>query len=496
MIRQTPAQNSRQADAFKFLFLFPAILFAVFKLFPIFYESIMAFKSFKALPFTGSLWDSPWAGSQNFQHLFQLISFPAALNTSFVYGLLQLIFGALCSLLAAVFFRKGRSATVCGVVFSAAMFFSFLPEQFLFQFVLSSGIAVQSNFYAAAYAAAGMIRQIGPAVLAGGAGSLLASKSNRKILRLGGALLYISLLVSQLFSNQLALFELLRPYTLNHSLVGLLHRAGILEMNFSDAAAIRTVMNLLQLLPTLGTALFLVLAMRNDVPVSVAAPNQRKHNGPLLLFVMLGAAFAGCGIVSIFISKQADRDLLPRAAFYSLLVMFIGFFVFLVYTLTGALAASACKRPWVPAFLLIFTGINVSFVSEYLLVQKQMMLNTVFAPAILSAFSIVPLAAIISFLFFLNRKQGLLVSLPLFGLAASSILTNLLYPLICISDLNQRGLSYYAYSFLYYVTEPGNDTSAAGRILLFFSLGLWAFSCISLFRLTTKSPEQPSVSDV
>lgn len=487
MIMKTPEKAFHGNFPVQLLALFPVSLLAAARLLPAFKELMTSFRSYN--PILGSQ-ESPWVGIENYQKLFSDPLFFPALQASLGYGVFQLVFGAVAAVLAALILPKIPFAILRGIVLSGALLFSFLPEQLLLQWFFSLEMSLQINQFSLIYTLTGMLHQIGPAVLLGGAGACIMQKSSRSIMRLSGALLYIGLLLSQLFDNYLVLFELIRPATQAKSLFSLSYHFGLLQMQISPSAAIHTIINALQFVPAVLAALLLVLAIRqDDAPPQTLGTGSKQSIPALLALSILGVVLCVGATIYLNAGRQADSAYLPGGARNSLLTLALSFPLFIVYSAAGSGAASAGKRPWMPAILVVFSAISPGIVTQYLTVRQWGLINSVFGTAFYAALSLVPLAAMISFLLFLDLKQGLAYAVPLAGLGAVSIFTDILHPLVFITDTNRQGLPFYSYaSHTNYTASPMVDFSSATIVILLVCLGIWAFSCIPLLRISRQSP--------
>lgn len=501
MIMQAPSLIHRRNSVLRLLALIPMLLLAATRISFIFTEVRLSLQSYRIAL---SPQETPWVGTKHYAWLLTSSHFLPALKTSLEYGISKLLFGAFLSVIAALLLPKISSAIIRGSVLSAALLFSFLPEQAFMQWYFILDQSLQLEQYTFISSLVGMIHQIGPAVLLGGAGACIMKKSGRGILPFGGALLYIALLLSQWLSGYPFSFELLRSASMPKSLFGLYYQFGLADTDISVSAAIHTIMNILQLLPALLASLFLVLVIRRgNTEIKVPNGNEKQSHLAFLVLCILGVVlWVGAGIY-IGTGQQADAEYLPNATFNSFLTLALGFPLFAIYSTTGSLATSNFKRPWISAFFIIFSAVGPGISIEYFFMFRQELSNTVFAPAFYIAISLLPLAAMISFLLFLNIKQGLPYVFPLMGLGAASILTNTLYNYVFISNPDNFGLTYHTQLFyqkvLYYNSIAGYTLPKASifpssmLVLLLVSLGIWAFSCIPLFRIAKQisSPVVP-----
>lgn len=487
MVQQKPASYS----GLRILILIPAVLLVFTRLWPLLNAFAAAFKQFN---FMKGIEGSEWVGFANFEWLFANRKFLPALETTRNYGLALLVSAVLLAFLSAILIPKLRSPLARAVILSAALLLSFLPEQLLLEGVLALGMTPASGLYEAGHILSGIVNQAGFAILLGAAGACLAQNSSRPILRYSGAFLVLSLRLVQFFSSCLVAFEMVRPST-EASLFSLSYQSGILTGNISGASAVSTFVNLLQLLPVIAVVLFMLLALyRKDTSLPLAAGGKAKAI-PVAVLCVLGLVFFIAGVVIAMSGMGPDGNYLPRAVIFSLIHMLVGSVVFAIFAVPGAAASASFKRPLVPALFLIFTGLSGGLMMEYYMGRSLQLVNTVIGPPIFAALSLMPFAAVISYLFYLNRGKGLAFALPVLGLALQSVLTNVIYPILLTNSGETQTLPFYAYMVLAQYGGAGNSFSGSAIVLTLLSLGLWALSCISLFRMPAAA-DAPAYAEI
>lgn len=476
MVLQKPAGRS----GLRFLIFIPAVFLVFTRLWPVLNTALASFKDVNLMRGIGG---SPDVGLDQYGQLLGDPRFPATLGTTLLHGLLPLMAGGLLALLSALLIERLRSSTVRAVILTVALLLSFLPEQLLLEASQALGFTPLAGLYEAGYLISGVINQAGIAILLGAAGICLTQKGDRGILRYSGVFLVLCIRLPQLFSTYLAVFEQMRPSMGNSSLFHQIYQSGLHYGDVSGASAATVVIWLLQLVPTLAAVLFMVLAMhrKGDAP-QLSTAGKLKAPSVIGLCVLGALLFLGA-VVAVVIGTGPDGDYLPRAAMFSLVHMAVGAAVFGIFALPGAVSSAFGRRPFAPALFILFTGLG-GLMMEYYMARALQLINTVVAPPVFTALSLVPLAAAISYLFYLNRRQGIMFAVPVLGLALQSILTNVLYPAMLVSDAGMQTLPVYSYLVLAQYSGAERGFSGATIVLTLLCLSVWAFSCIPLFRQT------------
>lgn len=484
-------QRTTSWTGLKFLALIPAIALVFTRLWPILTGLVASLKNVDIMR---GLWEAEWVGLQKFERLFSNPYFFSALGTTAAYGAALLIAGTLLAFLSALIFRKLRSPILRGVLLSGALLLSFLPEQLLLETALGIGMSPVTELFELGYIISGIISQVGLAVLLGAAGALLTENSGRPVLRFSGAFLYLFLRLAQLFSGSLASFELSRRKVMGGSLFFMTYQSGLQRGEVGEASAISVVVNLLQLLPVIAAVLVLLLALHrgNAAPGQISAGKTKAPT--VIVLCALCALFVLGAAVYVIMGGSTDRDGLPGAVLISLVHVFIGAVVFSVFALPGAAASAASRRPFVTALFLIFTGLAPGMVMDYDMGRRLALMNSVIGPPLFAALSLLPLAAVISYFFHLNRRRALVFALPVLGLALQGILTNVLYPLLFISNTGMQSLPFISHLVLTKYPVGGISVSGSTLVLTLISLAIWALSCIPLFRRTDGVPQEQPLS--
>lgn len=463
----------------KALLVIPLLMLVITRLLPALYNLAL---SFTKADFMRGLFRSPWVGPENFARLMTQPDFYAALGNTFSQTLWPLLVGTLVAVLAAILLPHIRSQVGRGLAFALPLLVSFLPAQLYFEAMSGLRIAGNPILYSLALHAMNCLPTIGIAVLAGGAGGILTGSGNTGIARLSGALLFAACGLARLFSTNLDGVQVTAgPGNTGQTLYQLEYRYGLIQMEVSTGSALRTVTNVLQLLVGAVALLLILLLLQKRETGERIARQGAKLSAFSLGLILLGAGLMLTGFVWCAL-HSAVVDGLLLATLLSLAILLLGGVVFLIYAIPAAAASASFERPVVPALLVLGSSICGGLIAEYMLGRILGSLNTILLPAFWAGMGCLTLAAYIAYFFYLNHRLALWVSVPLLGLALQSILTNVMQPLLYISQQTKFPLPLLV-RYMQGGYIAGRGASIPLGVLTLLSLGLWAASSGFLFAL-------------
>lgn len=473
---------AQQNKKMRWFLLVPLLYLFVFRIFPAGYTFVLSFSRYAL-----SKKSMDWIGTKNYASLVSLPQFSSAFAQTLLQAIGPLVLGILLAFLSAAYLAKCKSRILRGVLLSLALLFSFVPEQFYALILVQLRAAFDPSLLQFFVIVFNALPIVGAAVLIGTAGAILAGPQARGSLRMGGAIFFSALLLSQTLTTNLQSYATFSDPT-QTNLFAMGYQMAFSQMDISIGSALYTVLNLLQLFLALGGFLLVVLLLHKDEAPGGVPERQRCHPALLLVGIVLGVALMAGGALLV-VSHQDLTAPSSSSLFTSYFTMVVGAFVFLLFAFPSALAASSFKRAIVPALFLLAAALSHSFTGEYLLTRAAKLSLSAFSAAIWTALSFAPLMGCAAYLLFAGRKRALWYALPLLGLALQSLLNQFFYAHLFVTSEGAFSLSYVSRQFFLTQGQRGILNNTALWALCLLSLGLWAISCGFLFAAPSPNPD-------